>query len=176
VTRHGPVLLAFDGSPAALRALREGAALLAPRRALVVHVWEAGAAFDLASLPTAEFELPRTHVELGTAAEVESTRHDEARRLAERGAALACDAGLDAEGLAVADAQAVPDTLVRLARDVDAAAIVVGAHGHGPLRELVLGSTTRSVMRDAPCPVVVVGGPAGPGAPSDPGAAGDAEV
>ena len=40
-----------------------------------------------------------------------------------------------------------------------ASAIVVGAHNHGRLGELFLGSTSRDVIRRATCPVVVVRDP-----------------
>lgn len=42
----GPVIIGFDGTPASERVMHEAAALFAPRRALVVVVWEAGRAFD----------------------------------------------------------------------------------------------------------------------------------
>jgi nucleotide-binding universal stress UspA family protein len=135
-TGPGPVVLGYDGSPAAERALREAGALLAPHLALVVVVWEAGAAFELMD-----------------------ARYEQARRLAQQGAALACEAGLLAEGLAVADTLTVADTLVRIAGELAAAAVVVGAHGHGVIRELALGSTAKEVLHRAPCPVVVVRGP-----------------
>jgi nucleotide-binding universal stress UspA family protein len=45
---------------------------------------------------------------------------------------------------------------VSVARDRGAAAIVVGAHGHGRLSEAILGGTSRDVIRRADCPVVVV--------------------
>jgi nucleotide-binding universal stress UspA family protein len=38
----------------------------------------------------------------------------------------------------------------------DAPAVVVGAHGYSRMRELLLGSTSREVIRRATCPVVVV--------------------
>jgi nucleotide-binding universal stress UspA family protein len=46
----------------------------------------------------------------------------------------------------------VAETLVALARERDAQALVVGAHAHGGL----LGATARAVIRAAPCPAVVV--------------------
>jgi nucleotide-binding universal stress UspA family protein len=50
----------------------------------------------------------------------------------------------------------VADTLLRLAREREASAVVVGSHGHRGVRELLFGSTTRQVIRHAGCPVVVV--------------------
>jgi nucleotide-binding universal stress UspA family protein len=76
--------------------------------------------------------------------------------MAGRGAELARKGGLDAVGLAVADEITVAATLVRVARERDAAAVAVGAHGHSGLREVLLGSTSRDVVRHAHCPVVVV--------------------
>jgi nucleotide-binding universal stress UspA family protein len=81
--------------------------------------------------------------------------HDDAQRLAEHGAALAREAGLQADGLAVADDVTVADTLVRLAREFDAQAVVAGAHDHRGLRRLVPGRTLAGLLREAPCPVVV---------------------
>lgn len=41
------------------------------------------------------------------------------------------------------------------ARSIGAAAIIVGAHRGGFVREIVIGSTTLRILRHAPCPVVV---------------------
>jgi len=56
----------------------------------------------------------------------------------------------------VADEIGVADTLVRLATERKAAAMVVGAHRHAKIAELLLGTTTRAVLQHAPCPVLVV--------------------
>ena len=74
-----------------------------------------------------------------------------------KGAELAREAGFEAEGLAIADDPETPvaGTIVRVLRERDARAVVIGAHGHGGVSSLLLGSTSRDVIRHAPCPVVV---------------------
>jgi nucleotide-binding universal stress UspA family protein len=154
--RAGPVVIGFDGSDAAQRALREAGGLLAPREAIVAVVWEPGRAFQLLTLPTMTLVAPPTDVDIRTAMEVDKMMYESAQRLAEQGATLARDAGFDARGLAVADDITVADTLVRVAAESDAAALVVGAHSHGALSEVLLGSTSRDVVRRTRCPVLVV--------------------
>lgn len=154
----GPVVVGFDGSPASERALNEAAALLAPRKALVVVVWEAGRAFEMAEVSARNlaYEMPPAVLDVRTATELDLAMAETAQQLAQHGATLARDAGLDAEGLAVADDLTVADTLMRLAEERDAAAIVVGSHGHRGLRKLLLSSTSEAVLRRSSCPVVVV--------------------
>jgi nucleotide-binding universal stress UspA family protein len=153
----GPVVIGFDGMPASVRAVHEAAALLAPRAALVVVVWEAGRNFEVGTLPEKALELPPAALDIRTAFEAERAAYDDAQRLAEHGGALARKAGWQADGLAVADDVTVADTLVRLARDLDAQAVVVGAHDHRGLTRLVLGSTLTGLLYGAPCPVIVCG-------------------
>ncbi|HEV7755832.1 MAG TPA: universal stress protein [Mycobacteriales bacterium] len=152
----GPVVIGFDGTPAAERALREAAALFAPRPALVVVVWEAGRAFDLMEVPT--LDLPPAGVDVRSAFELDQAMYEQAQRVAQQGAALARELGLDADGLAVADELTVADTLLRVAKEYGGQALVVGSHGHSTLGELLVGSTTREILRHADGPVVVVRG------------------
>jgi nucleotide-binding universal stress UspA family protein len=151
-----PVIVGFDGTPASERALRESANLLAPHPVLVVVVWEAGAALDLATLPIRGFEPPPTVVDIGPGFELDQAMYEGAQRTAHHGEALARAAGLDAESLVVAIEVTVAGTLIRVAREFDSPAILVGAHGHHALHELVLGSTSRDLIEKAPCPVIVV--------------------
>jgi nucleotide-binding universal stress UspA family protein len=152
--RKGPVVIGYDGSPVADRALAEAAALLAPRTALVVVVWEAGRAFE-AAWPVG-LEVPVPVIDLRTALELEQVAYESAERTAQQGAGLAMSMGLQAESLVVADDVSIADTLIRVARERDAPAVVVGAHRHGALSEVLLGSTSRDVVRHAPCPAIVV--------------------
>jgi nucleotide-binding universal stress UspA family protein len=55
------------------------------------------------------------------------------------------------------------ETILREARDQGAGLIVMGSHGHGSLYELLIGSVTHGVMKNAHCPVVVVPAKAGKG-------------
>jgi nucleotide-binding universal stress UspA family protein len=149
--RSGPVVIGYDGSPPAAQAIRETGALVGPRPALVVVVWEPEVAYD-ALAPTFE----PAPIDFHTVLQLEQELYEGAQRLAEEGASLARESKLDAEGLAVADDLSVSGALVRVARERNAAALAVGAHGHRALRELLLGSTTREVIHNAPCPVIVV--------------------
>lgn len=152
----GPVIIGFDDSATARHALLESAAVLRGQPAVVVVVWEAGRAFDLADVPSHALDYPVTGVELGAAFAADEEAREAAQRLAQHGAQLATDAGMPAEGLAVADQIEVADTLVRLAAERDARAIVVGTRSQSRLGELLLGSTSRRVLDQAPCPVLLV--------------------
>lgn len=46
--------------------------------------------------------------------------------------------------------------IIKLAGDRDADLIVIGASGHGDLRNRIFGSTTVRVLRDSPVPVLIV--------------------
>lgn len=158
MARSGPILIGFDGSDVAEQAIREAGALLAGRPAVVIVVWKAGVGFELLTLPTSTIGLPPTSIDISAALETDRALYEHAERLAAKGAGLARDAGLDAEGLVIADEPAVPiaETLTRTADERDAAALVVGSHGHGPVAAALVGSTTQGVLRHARVPVVVV--------------------
>jgi nucleotide-binding universal stress UspA family protein len=118
-----------------------------------VVVWEPAPAIELVAAP----DFVPAPIDIRTALELEEKLYESARRLAEHGAGLARDAGFEAEALAVVDDITVAATLVRLARERDAPAMVVGTRGHGGLTHVLLGSTAEQVVRRAPCPVVVRG-------------------
>ncbi len=51
----------------------------------------------------------------------------------------------------------IPDReIVSYARDHDADLIVLGTHGYGPFKRLILGSVVDRVLRQAPCAVLTV--------------------
>ncbi len=62
--------------------------------------------------------------------------------------------GLKASALLI---QGYPgEKILAEARRLQASFIVMGSHGHSMLRHLLVGSVTDGVLRNAPCPVVVV--------------------
>ena len=151
----GPILIAFDGSPAARRAVGDAARLLGPRPALVVTVWEPGLAYVVPEMRP-EGLLPVPMVDPAVALDVDQGVHSQAEQVAGEGAELARSLGLDAHPLAVPDERAVPDTILRVAEDNHAAAIVVGSRGLSGVRARIEGSTTKGLLKRASCPVIVV--------------------
>ena len=70
---------------------------------------------------------------------------------------LAASRGLDPECATTAIvAGSAAAEIVRYAREHAADVIVLGSHGHGPIRHFVLGSVADRVIRLASCPVLVV--------------------
>jgi nucleotide-binding universal stress UspA family protein len=149
--RSGPALVGYDGSPAAQQALQEAIDLLGPVPLLVVMIWEPGQPFEVVAAPTVD----PAPIDIRAALELDQQLYDRARRWVEQAAADARKHGRTADGLVVADEMTPADTLIRLATERDAAVIVVGRHGHRALTEALIGSTTRELIRHAPCPVLV---------------------
>ena len=50
----------------------------------------------------------------------------------------------------------VADTIIAYAKDTHVDTIIVGTHGRGPVSHLFMGSVAERVVRNAPCPVIVV--------------------
>lgn len=48
------------------------------------------------------------------------------------------------------------EKIVREAKRLKVGMVVVGSHGHGALRKLLVGSVAEGVLRGSPCPVLVV--------------------
>jgi nucleotide-binding universal stress UspA family protein len=152
--QNGPIVLAYDGSPAARQAVTAAAGLLPSRKALVISVWEPAlghAAF--APPPTAAATVA---VDPFAGVDVAGDQRASAERISNEGAELARSLGLDAEPIAAVDASTVAGTIVEVASRHDAAAIVVGSRGLSGLRARLEGSTSKDVVKRAPCPVVVV--------------------
>ena len=114
-----PILIAYDGSDTARRAVHDAAELFGSRQALVMTVWEPGLALGVGAMPGDPMSLgpPVDPVDPFIAArEVDDASRTHADRVAEEGAELAKSLGLRAEAMSVADARKASDAIVELAR------------------------------------------------------------
>lgn len=150
-----PVILAFDGSDASHEAARAAASLFHGRVVLVVSVWEPGLAMVTMSTPdtTGISYTPPTPEQIEA---VDRAQHDHAAAAAHAGAALVRKLGGTAEALPVAEGLSVAETVIAIAEERDAAALVVGSRGLGAVRSRLLGSTSRKILHDTLRPVLVV--------------------
>lgn len=151
-----PILIAYDGSPAARAAVAEAGTLFAPGRAIVLTVWEPGLAEMMLVPDPTGMGSTMLPFDPSVTREVERASEEHAQTLAEEGAALAREAGLDAEALAAEDLTDPPDAIVAAGEAQGARAIVIGSRGLGALKSKLLGSTSKEVLHRATCPVVVV--------------------
>ena len=152
----GPLLLCFDGSDDARRAIERAGALLAGRRALVVTVWQPIADLDRFAWtgPTArQVDI----VELNRAAA------EDGGRVAEDGVRVALEAGLRAEPFAAEATGSIWKTIVEIAERHDAAAIVMGSRGLTGVRSMLLGSVSSAVVHHADRPTLVIRQPVADG-------------
>ena len=152
----GPAIIGFDGTAASERVVRAAAELLGARPVLVVVAVEESAAFSSVIVPATAAGLPLTELEIRNAELAVKEVVRRAERTAQEGLALASDLGLKAEGRTVVDDVPVATTLFRVAKELDAPVIVVGAHRRGALSELFLGSTAKDVLKRSRIPVLIV--------------------
>jgi nucleotide-binding universal stress UspA family protein len=157
-TGNGLVLIAYDGSRAARHAVVAAAKILGSRRVLILTVWEEGLAYAGPTMPPDGMTIS-PGVEPALALEVDRAVHEHAERVSREGADLAKSVGLDPQAVAVPDEGNVPRTILKVADERQAVAIVVGSRGLGGLRARLEGSTSKGLLKHATCPVVVVHGP-----------------
>ena len=153
-----PVVLAYDGSEQAQAALREAVALFGDRPLIVASVWEPGLAMATMMPPAGEPSMGY----LPDPAEVDAidrAQSGHAVDVAEAGARLARELGATAEAVSMPDSASVADTLIAIAEERDARAIVVGSRGLGGIKARVLGSTSHKLLHDTHRPVLVVRAP-----------------
>ncbi|HEX7626835.1 MAG TPA: universal stress protein [Gaiellaceae bacterium] len=141
-----PILLATDGSPSALEATREAIEL-----ASLLHAPLVAIAVEHVNVPTYGYY---GYAEVYS--ELRKSEHDHAHQVLEEVKTKCEEAGIGCT--AIAAEGPVVDEICRIARERDAAMIVVGAHGWGAIRRLVFGSVSLGVLHEAPCPVLVARG------------------
>jgi nucleotide-binding universal stress UspA family protein len=138
------IVVATDGSPAADTALSEAIDLARETHdpLAVVTVWQAlQGDYGLAHPPTAVLS------------ELLDAERDHAEATLARAAERARAAGVAVETHLLTGDPA--KTICRFADEHGARLIVVGTHGYGTVMSLLMGSVSESVIRRAPCAVLV---------------------
>ncbi|GGN50672.1 nucleotide-binding universal stress UspA family protein [Actinoplanes campanulatus] len=145
--RHHLIVVGVDGSESGRRALEWAAQEAADQdtavQAVMAWLWD-GAAGEMITMTSPDEERQRAAAILDR--EVKAV-------VAEHGSHVPIAAEL-IEG-------SPSQVLTHAARAADL--LVLGSHGHSPLRHRVLGSVSESCVRKATCPVVVI--PSGPAEP-----------
>ena len=140
-----PILICYDGSDNAGRAIDAAADLLGPRHAVVLDVGP----------PLTAAESVAVIAPVAPGAAFEELNEDDAQQRARAGAELAQRAGFVAEaraGLAAPTWEGIVDA----ADEIDAAVIVLGSRGLKGAREAFEGSVSHEVAEHAGRPVLVV--------------------
>ena len=133
-----PIVLGFDGSPAAERAVDRAAELAGDGGRVVLLA----ASTQLESTGVVDEPI------------IDGPSPEDRDAVLERGAAALRERGIEPEVVA-ADGEPA-EAMVQAARDADAHTIVVGSTGSSFVARAILGSTAEKVVRRAPGDVLVV--------------------
>ena len=145
------ILICYDGSPDAKAAIDHGAGLLQGEQTTVLTIWE----------PFVNIVAHTPTFGLGAAA-IDSEKIDEesrknAEELSEEGARLAREAGVEAAARVEPQGMTTTSqTILAVAEELDASAIVMGSRGLTGVRSLLLGSVSHAVIQHADRAVIVV--------------------
>ena len=140
-----PVLICYDDSSSSRRAIDVAAAVLGPRRAVVLDVGPYVTAAESVALTSS--------VVPGSA--FEDVNEDDAARRARIGAEHAREAGFDATASAELGAPTW-EAIVDSADEIDAALIVMGSRGLRGAKEVLDGSVSHQVAEHSGRPVLIV--------------------
>jgi nucleotide-binding universal stress UspA family protein len=143
---QGPLVLCFDGSEAAERAIRIAPVLLGRSRAArVLYAYK----------PT-ERSLGIAQAVTGGRIDAPVSGEADAHDVVDAGVAVAREAGFDAQALLLEADRPTAELIAAAAEELDAPAIVMGQRGLSGLKSALLGSVTRDVVNAYHRPVVLV--------------------
>jgi nucleotide-binding universal stress UspA family protein len=154
MTSDQKVLVAYDGSEGAKTSIDAALRLFADRPLLVLSVGH-----SLASVASAGVAGIPAGVAGEALARLDEATQQEAETLAETGAQIARDQGLEATAIGILSNDSVWATIVHTADENDVAAIVVGSRGRSNVKSILLGSVSSAVVHHSSRPVLIVSGP-----------------
>jgi nucleotide-binding universal stress UspA family protein len=142
----GPLVLCFDDSEAAERAIRVAPVIVGPgRTARVLYTYK----------PT-ERSLGVAQAVTGGRIDAPVSGEADAHDVVDRGVAIAREAGFEAEALLVVADRPTGELIAATAEELDAPAIVMGQRGLSGLKSALLGSVSRDVVNAYHRPVILV--------------------
>jgi len=152
---YGPfmtsIVIGYDGSLDARRAIEVAGGLFGGHRATVVTAWH----FPVAAVDT---PMPSMDEPEGIALDEQLEAERNARNMVEEGVALARAAGLNAEPqlLRAVGVSDIARSLLDVAEQRGADLVIVGRRGVSRIKAMMLGSVSDASLRDGRRPVLVV--------------------
>ena len=152
----GPILIAFDGSPAAIESVERAAGLVGEKEAVILVVWEPGLLNAAVAPIPGGLGAPVPPPDIEQVKELDKSEEDHATRIAAEGVEIANSHGLKADSIVARDETSVAQTILRVADEKDASAIVIGSRRHSAIASVLLGSTTEAVLHKTTRPLIVI--------------------
>ena len=144
-----PTILCYDGSESAKHAIGFAAKMLAHTRGIVLSVWR-----EPVDALTDSFSDPRPGGQ--SLATLERSVLERATEIADEGQRFAAALGWDVETRVEPSKDGDGETIVGLARALNAELVVLGTHGRTAAQRDLLGSVSKAVLGACPRPVLVV--------------------
>lgn len=146
------MLIAFDGTARARRALESAAKFLKPDAVELITAWEPVTRQTARAL--GRTGLPQTTVELDYEDHDAAQAH--ARQILEEGVELANDLGLKARAHLVETAGTTAQAIVDAAKELDVDVIVAGTRALSGVRSWFNASTAEHILHNSGLPVFIV--------------------
>jgi nucleotide-binding universal stress UspA family protein len=145
------ILLCYDGSPSAKRAMSLAQSTIGHHPATVLHVWSPPDEF-LAAVPFGGDSAPAG----SSIVELERLALDRAQAVADEGWGLARGLEFAVESRVERSGGAIWRTILDAADDLDADLIVIGTRGLTAIQSNLLGSVSNAVIHHSTRPLLVV--------------------
>lgn len=156
----GPVMLCYDGSAPARRAVEVAGRLLRGSRGLVVHCWQPADDRSLLRSAAHPIVVPQLR---DLVAKLNDAHREQAETVAAEGADVARSAGFEATPRIVGEREGIWETLSGVAEDEDARLVVAGSRGRSSWSSLVIGSVSHGLLHHSGRPLLIVAPPEEPG-------------